>query len=69
MNPLLFVQAIWIFSLTDMKRVRYGKDYVYPLWAELVGWSIALLSIIAIPLGAVHAIYNADGNTFIQVTM
>ena len=51
-----------------MKRVRYGKDYVFPLWAELMGWCVAFLSIIAIPLGAVHAIYKADGNTIMQVT-
>lgn len=50
-----------------MKRVRYGKDYVFPLWAELMGWCVAFLSIIAIPLGAVHAIYKADGNTIMQV--
>jgi solute carrier family 6 GABA transporter-like protein 6/8/11/12/13 len=50
-----------------MKRVRYGKDYVFPVWAEIVGWFIALLSIIAIPIGAIHAIYKADGNTIIQV--
>jgi hypothetical protein len=50
-----------------MKRVRYGKDYIYPVWAEIFGWCIALLSIIAIPLGAIHAIYKADGNNFIEV--
>lgn len=56
-----------MFSLIDLKRVRYGKDYVFPLWAEIFGWCIAFLSIIAIPLGAAHAIYKADGKTFFQV--
>lgn len=50
-----------------MKRIRYGKDYVYPLWAEMLGWFVALLSIIPIPIGAAHAIYKATGNTFLQV--
>ena len=52
-----------------MKRVRYGKDYVFPPWAELMGWCVAFLSIIAIPLGAVHAVYKADGNTILQVSI
>ncbi|CAF1211881.1 unnamed protein product [Didymodactylos carnosus] len=63
------ILAIWIFSFTDLKRIRFGKDYVFPVWAETVGWCIALLSIIAIPLGAMHAIYKADGNTLWQVNI
>lgn len=50
-----------------MKRVRYGNDYVYPVWAEIIGWCIALLSIIPIPLGAIHAVHKADGDTLFQV--
>ena len=52
-----------------MKRVRYSEDYVCPVWAEIVGCSIALISIVAIPLGAVPPIYEVDDNTLIQVNM
>lgn len=41
--------------IADDEVITYGK-YVYPIWAQWIGWSLALISIIAIPLGAIHHI-------------
>jgi len=43
--------------IADDDVITYGK-YVYPPWAQWIGWSLALLSIAAIPCGAIqHIIY------------
>ena len=44
-------------SLISTKAITFD-DYVYPPWAQWVAWGIALISIIAIPLGAVHHIIS-----------
>ncbi|CAG2105152.1 unnamed protein product [Medioppia subpectinata] len=42
-----------IFGLLYNEEViTYGK-YVYPSWAQWIGWSLALISVAAIPLGAI----------------
>lgn len=59
-------QVILIFSIIQFKPARYG-DYVFPPWAQGVGWVIAMGSIIWIPLGAVHTLWVLPGS-FMQVT-
>uniref|UniRef100_A0A3B5R9M7 Transporter n=1 Tax=Xiphophorus maculatus TaxID=8083 RepID=A0A3B5R9M7_XIPMA len=54
-DPVL-ITVILIFSVIQFKPARYG-DYVFPPWAQGVGWVIALASIIWIPLGAVHTLW------------
>lgn len=49
LNILFFsYQGIFFFSLAKYKRVKY-EDYVYPAWAEAIGWMIALGSMLWIP--------------------
>lgn len=59
-------QVILIFSIIQFKPARY-EDYVFPPWAQGVGWVIALASIIWIPLGAIHTLWVLPGS-FKQVT-
>lgn len=59
-------QVILIFSIIQFKPARY-EDYVFPPWAQGVGWVIALASIIWIPLGAIHTLWVLPGS-FRQVT-
>jgi hypothetical protein len=51
--------VITIILITDLiaegEGITYGK-YIYPYWGQWIGWSLALLSIVAIPCGAVHHI-------------
>ena len=43
-----YTQAIFLFSLVKYQRLKY-EDYVYPGWAEAIGWMIALGSMLWIP--------------------
>ncbi|XP_072302725.1 sodium- and chloride-dependent GABA transporter ine [Eucyclogobius newberryi] len=59
-DPLL-ITVILIFSVIQFKPARY-EDYVFPPWAQGVGWVIALASIIWVPLGAVHTLWTLTGS-------
>ncbi|XP_062874365.1 sodium- and chloride-dependent GABA transporter ine [Trichomycterus rosablanca] len=63
-SPML-VLGILISSIIQYTPARYGKSYSYPLWAEVLGWFISLISIIWIPLGAIHEIWRNKGS-FLQ---
>uniref|UniRef100_A0A667ZIM4 Transporter n=1 Tax=Myripristis murdjan TaxID=586833 RepID=A0A667ZIM4_9TELE len=58
--PML-VLCILISSVIQYTPAHYG-DYTYPVWAEVVGWGISLVSIVWIPLGAIQEIYNNKGS-------
>ncbi|XP_014903118.1 sodium- and chloride-dependent GABA transporter ine [Poecilia latipinna] len=59
-DPVL-ITVILIFSIIQFRPARYG-DYVFPPWAQGVGWVIALASIIWIPLGAIHTLWVLPGS-------
>ncbi|KAF7665675.1 hypothetical protein LDENG_00136540 [Lucifuga dentata] len=59
-GPLL-ITVLLIFSIIQFKPARY-EDYVFPVWAQGVGWGIALASIIWIPLGALHTLWVLPGS-------
>ncbi|XP_035292317.1 sodium- and chloride-dependent GABA transporter ine [Anguilla anguilla] len=63
-SPLL-VLCILISSVVQYTPARYGKTYRYPLWAEVLGWFISLVSIVWIPLGALHELCSHKGS-FLQ---
>ncbi|XP_016296840.1 sodium- and chloride-dependent GABA transporter ine isoform X2 [Sinocyclocheilus anshuiensis] len=58
--PVL-ITVILVFSVIQFKPARY-EDYIYPPWAQGVGWLIALASIIWIPLAAVHTLWLLPGS-------
>ncbi|XP_034461964.1 sodium- and chloride-dependent GABA transporter ine [Hippoglossus hippoglossus] len=55
------IAVLLIFSILQFKPARY-EDYVFPPWAQGVGWVIAMASIIWIPLGAVHTLWVLPGS-------
>ncbi|XP_071946346.1 sodium- and chloride-dependent GABA transporter ine-like [Antedon mediterranea] len=59
-SPIL-IFAIFVFSFIQYEVVTYD-DYIYPDWAEFLGWFIALLSMIWIPIGIVYAFATAEGS-------
>lgn len=61
----LFISGIWIFSMIQYSHLEIG-DYVYPKWAIGLGWFIASLSLVCIPIGMVHALYQAKGDNLWQ---
>ncbi|XP_060941330.1 sodium- and chloride-dependent GABA transporter ine [Limanda limanda] len=55
------IAVLLIFSIIQFKPARY-EDYIFPPWAQGVGWVIAMASIIWIPLGAVHTLWVLPGS-------
>ena len=56
-DPIVF-QAIFVMSVIDYSELTYDRPtagvYVYPQWAVGVGWALAALSAICIPLTAIY---------------
>lgn len=50
---------ILIFSFADYSPVMYDK-YVYPLWAEVLGWLLSLSSVMFIPIVMIYKIVKED---------
>ena len=49
--PVNARQAIFAYSMYEYRAPKYG-DYVYPEWAVYVGWGLAGVSLVQIPLWA-----------------
>uniref|UniRef100_A0A2H1WLW5 SFRICE_003922 n=1 Tax=Spodoptera frugiperda TaxID=7108 RepID=A0A2H1WLW5_SPOFR len=58
---LLFITA---YGLLDYEPLRY-EDYVYPGWANALGWAIAGSSVMCIPTVAIYKLITAKG-TFVE---
>ncbi|KAJ3637606.1 hypothetical protein MTP99_001051 [Tenebrio molitor] len=55
-----FIIMVVLFGLLNPQPLKYN-DYFYPKWAEWVGWSLALSSIVMIPLVAVIQLVKTKG--------
>ncbi|XP_043944399.1 sodium- and chloride-dependent GABA transporter 2-like [Protopterus annectens] len=62
---LFFTPAVctgtFLFSVIKYAPLRYNKTYVYPWWAEVIGWIIALSSIMCVPAWIVYKVYTGNG--------
>ena len=54
------LQMVLIFTLVKFSQPTYG-DYTYPPWAVGLGWFIAVISLIPIPLLAVVKLIGSKG--------
>jgi hypothetical protein len=61
-----FIFTIWLLNWIQFEPIKYGS-YEYPLPVKIFGWCITLVSISAIPLGAVHTLAKTPGESFYQV--
>ncbi|KAL9950962.1 hypothetical protein ACROYT_G043544 [Oculina patagonica] len=52
---------IFLGSLSQWKKISFDGN-VYPDWAQAVAWLLALLSFLAIPIGAIFAIFHPKGS-------
>lgn len=66
-TPVLIL-VIWTFNWIKYEPIKYGK-MEYPASFQVFGWSIALISIMAIPLGAIHQLYKSSGRGFYEVIL
>uniref|UniRef100_A0A8C7YZW4 Transporter n=1 Tax=Oryzias sinensis TaxID=183150 RepID=A0A8C7YZW4_9TELE len=62
-TPLLCM-GCFFFSLVKYKPLTYNKVYQYPDWAVGIGWTLALASMICIPMVVVIKIIQSDGGCF-----
>ncbi|KAM8930310.1 sodium- and chloride-dependent taurine transporter [Pelodytes ibericus] len=60
-TPMLCV-GCFIFSLAKYTPLTYNKYYTYPDWAIGLGWTLALSSMICIPLVVVFRVLRSDGS-------
>lgn len=61
----LFIFGIWLFSMISYRPFQLD-NYNFPVWATVLGWFIAALSVLCVPIGMVHSIYQAKGNNLWQ---
>ncbi|XP_025159006.1 sodium-dependent dopamine transporter isoform X2 [Harpegnathos saltator] len=57
----LFLMFIIVYGLMGYEPLTY-EDYVYPVWANILGWLIACSSIIMIPGMAIYKIMKTPGS-------
>ena len=57
-----FIFVIWMLNWIQYEPIKYGK-YEFSGGALAFGWCIAMISIIAVPIGAIHTIVNAEGKS------
>ncbi|XP_060569045.1 sodium- and chloride-dependent taurine transporter-like [Ruditapes philippinarum] len=59
--PVL-TSAIFLFSIVSFKPLTYNKTYIYPRWAQGVGFCMALVSMICIPIIFVYKMMTTRGS-------
>uniref|UniRef100_A0A3Q1BFG1 Transporter n=1 Tax=Amphiprion ocellaris TaxID=80972 RepID=A0A3Q1BFG1_AMPOC len=53
--------GIFLFHLVNYKPLTYNNDYVYPWWGEVIGWCLALSSMLCIPVSLLYKLFRAKG--------
>uniref|UniRef100_A0A4W4G5H2 Transporter n=1 Tax=Electrophorus electricus TaxID=8005 RepID=A0A4W4G5H2_ELEEL len=53
--------GIFLFHLLNYKPLTYNNVYVYPWWGEVIGWCLALSSMLCIPVSLVYKLAGAKG--------
>lgn len=56
----LFCLAVFIFSLVTYKPLEYN-NFKYPAWGQVIGWCMALASILCIPIYMIVKLYTTKG--------
>ena len=56
---------LWYCSQFEMP--TYGDDYEYPVWAQYSGISLAVSSMVCVPVYFVYKLCISPGNTLIEV--
>ncbi|XP_060783026.1 sodium- and chloride-dependent creatine transporter 1-like [Neoarius graeffei] len=54
--------GIFVFHLVNYKPLTYKKTYMYPWWGEMIGWWMALSSMLCIPLSVIYKLIMAKGS-------
>ncbi|CAD5120248.1 DgyrCDS8820 [Dimorphilus gyrociliatus] len=65
-TPILDL-TIFILACVTYSELTYNKTYTYPKWAIAIGWSLAALSVIMIPIVAIVKIISSEGSLMKRV--
>ncbi|TNM86447.1 hypothetical protein fugu_006677 [Takifugu bimaculatus] len=57
----MVTQGIFLFHLVNYKPLTYNNVYVYPWWGEVIGWCLALSSMLCIPVSVLYKLVRAKG--------
>lgn len=57
----LFLIFIIVYGLLGYEPLTY-EDYVFPVWANVLGWLIAGSSVITIPVVAIYKLLTTPGS-------
>ncbi|XP_032672523.1 sodium- and chloride-dependent GABA transporter 1-like [Odontomachus brunneus] len=58
----IIMAFIFVFQCVQYKPLKYGSDYEYPTWAEIVGVCLSLSSMIWIPVYAIYYVIVTPGS-------
>uniref|UniRef100_A0A8C6U9F2 Transporter n=1 Tax=Neogobius melanostomus TaxID=47308 RepID=A0A8C6U9F2_9GOBI len=59
-TPIIII-GTFIFSIVRYSPLKFSNSYVYPLWANILGWFIATVSLSMIPLFVIYQLINGKG--------
>ncbi|KAG5896455.1 hypothetical protein JTB14_002597 [Gonioctena quinquepunctata] len=63
----LMIFALWVFLIIDYEPPTYNNGvYHYPGWAIAIGWLVASMSILCIPIYMVIVLLGAPGSTLLE---
>ena len=55
-----------MFSWINYKGSSYD-DYIFPAWANVLGWCITFSSVVCVPIVAIWKIFHEEGSLFSRV--
>lgn len=53
---------MFLFHVVNYKPLTYNTVYTYPLWGEVLGWTLALSSMLCIPLTVLYKLLRCKGS-------
>ncbi|KAK7128519.1 hypothetical protein R3I94_016934 [Phoxinus phoxinus] len=54
--------GVFLFHVVNYKRLVYNAVYVYPWWGEVLGWFLALSSMLCIPVTVLYKLLHCKGS-------
>jgi hypothetical protein len=66
-NFFYYFQGILLFSMSAYAPLTYNRTYIYPLWAQGIGWMLALVPMSVIPIYFFWYLLTRKGTTLHQV--
>ena len=58
---------MFLWYCSEFQEPTYGDNYTYPLWAQIAGISLGVVSMVCIPLYMVYKLLISPGNTIQEV--